>query len=165
VEKVYENHSTRSRRSRPSTVEPGCRCLAPVISPAGRSKYFATSATRRLNGARFIGAARHEDTVFAVPFPVEPSVCAPSDTPAIEARHRASAARHRWRSDFANRPRAGPREAADFVESGAGQPLSARREGDHRFRSNLEGQCGRLRIRIDVAVVANLTPPSDDVPV
>jgi hypothetical protein len=107
----------------------------------GSFQYFATSATRRLNGARFIGAARHEDTVFAVPFPVEPEAC---------VRHRI-----RRRSklgivpvlpaiggdlDFANRPRAGPREAADFVESGAGQPLSARREGDHRFRSNLEGQ-------------------------
>src|SRR5438094_807731 len=96
---------------------------------------------RRLHRAQFIGAARHEDTFFAVPLPVEPEACVShgirrrSKLGILPVLPAVSGDLH-----FANRTCAGPREATDFVESGTGQPLSARWEGDHRLRSNLERQ-------------------------
>src|SRR5438045_239746 len=82
-------------------------------------------STCRLNGAEFVGAARHQHTLSAIPLPVKAE---PRVRHGIRRRSKlgvlptlAAVGRH---LDLANRAPAGPGEAADFVEARAGELLA-----------------------------------------
>ncbi len=119
---LRQDHCERSHRSRPSTVERYCQRRARGLCRQARS---SISRLRPVSAERCPVrrcSATSARTLFRPTSSGSRIACAPFDRPGVAVRHSfqvlAAIGGHFHATD---RARAGPRQAADFVEPGAGK--------------------------------------------
>src|ERR1700730_17161672 len=115
--------------------------------------------SRRLNLAQFVRAARKEFGFSSIPIPVERkfgmrhAIGRPANLGVLPAPAAVGGYLH-----LANGPATGPGQAANLVESAAGQLLSPGRKGEDRLRSDLvsERRVFRVLTKMPVLVVVDV---------
>ena len=161
-ENPKHSHCARSHRWRSSTAEWCCPAPARCMTdPGARSRTWRPGLATVEPGPVSSVQRERSSVCCSVPIPLiaEPgmrhAMCRPLNLGVLPAPAAVGGYLHP-----ANGSPTGPGQAADLVESAAGQLLSPGREGDDRFRSDLviQRRDFRVLIKMPVVVVVHVVP-------